>query len=66
MIFLSEKPKLDMSGIKDLNVKAGQEFTIKIPYSGTPKPTAKWELDGDDVADPPRITMTVSHFTPCT
>ncbi|KAK3703484.1 hypothetical protein RRG08_024788 [Elysia crispata] len=53
------KPKLDMSGIKDINVKAGQEFTLKIPYTGTPKPTAKWELDGSDVADPPRITMTL-------
>ncbi|RUS77262.1 hypothetical protein EGW08_014976, partial [Elysia chlorotica] len=58
-----EKPKLDLSGIKDINVKAGQEFTLKIPYSGTPKPTAKWELDGNDVADPPRITIKVSTRT---
>ncbi|XP_059156398.1 twitchin-like isoform X4 [Physella acuta] len=55
-----EKPKLNTSGLKDINVKAGQEFTIKIPFTGTPKPTAKWTLNGENVADPPRITMTLT------
>ncbi|CAL1540886.1 unnamed protein product, partial [Lymnaea stagnalis] len=54
-----EKPKLSAAGLKDVNVKAGQEFTIKIPFTGTPKPTAKWTLNGENVSDPPRITMTV-------
>lgn len=40
-------------------MKAGQEFTIKVPYSGTPKPTAKWTQNGADVSDAPRVTMTV-------
>lgn len=57
-----EKPKLDATGVKDINVKAGQEFTIKVPYTGTPKPTAKWTLGGNDVSDAPRVTMTVSSF----
>ncbi|XP_055900297.1 twitchin-like isoform X6 [Biomphalaria glabrata] len=55
-----EKPKLNPTGLKDINVKAGQEFTIKVPFSGTPKPTAKWTLNGEGVADPPRITMTLT------
>ncbi|CAG5133824.1 unnamed protein product, partial [Candidula unifasciata] len=55
-----EKPRFDVTGVKDINVKAGQEFTVKVPYTGTPKPTAKWTLDGNDVSDAPRVTVTLT------
>ncbi|XP_070200689.1 twitchin-like isoform X4 [Littorina saxatilis] len=51
-----EKPKLDMSRIKDITVKAGQEFQIPIPFTGVPKPTAKWELNGNDLEVSPRVS----------
>ncbi|XP_076471204.1 twitchin-like [Babylonia areolata] len=48
-----ERPKLDLSRVKDITVKAGQDFKIAIPFKGTPKPTAKWELNGNDLDKSP-------------
>lgn len=36
------KPQLDLSGIRDIVVRAGEDFSINIPYIGFPKPTATW------------------------
>jgi len=36
------KPKLDLSGIRDVTVRAGEDFSISIPFVAFPKPTASW------------------------
>uniref|UniRef100_A0A1I8G362 Ig-like domain-containing protein n=1 Tax=Macrostomum lignano TaxID=282301 RepID=A0A1I8G362_9PLAT len=43
-----EAPRLDLSGLRDLTIKAGQDLVIKIPYTGFPKPTAEFEKDDKD------------------
>uniref|UniRef100_A0A1I8IQH6 Ig-like domain-containing protein n=1 Tax=Macrostomum lignano TaxID=282301 RepID=A0A1I8IQH6_9PLAT len=43
-----EAPKLDMSGLKDVTIKAGQDLLVKLPYRGCPKPTVILERDGKD------------------
>ena len=50
-------------GIKDINVRAGQEFTIRVPYKGHPPPTASWTLDDEAVSDAPRVTKEVKILT---
>ncbi|VDN28526.1 unnamed protein product [Gongylonema pulchrum] len=48
------RPCLDLSGVKDITVKAGEDFEIKIPFTGgNPKPVATvfndlHEIYGDD------------------
>ncbi|XP_041366543.1 twitchin-like isoform X3 [Gigantopelta aegis] len=54
-----EKPKLDMSRVKDITVKAGQEFQIVVPFTATPKPKATWNLGDNTVDDSPRTTVKV-------
>jgi hypothetical protein len=53
------KPTLDLSGVKDVTVHAGQEIRISVPFKGVPKPTAKW-FNGDNEIDHPRSTCAVS------
>ncbi|KAL3982100.1 Fibronectin type III domain family protein [Acanthocheilonema viteae] len=58
-----DRPCLDLSGVKDITVKAGDNFEIKIPFTGgNPKPMAtvlngtKEIFDGDD-----RINIEISN-----
>ena len=44
---------MDLSGLKDITVKAGQDFDIKIPYEAWPIPTAKWELNDKPIDEKP-------------
>ncbi|XP_055331451.1 twitchin-like isoform X3 [Paramacrobiotus metropolitanus] len=37
-----EKPHIDMGKIKDIVVKAGETFDIRVPYHGYPQPVAEW------------------------
>ena len=37
-----EKPTVDMGKIKDITVKAGETFDIRVPYHGYPQPVAEW------------------------
>ena len=46
----TEKPSIDLSKVKDITVKAGQEIKIAIPIKGWPVPTATWLL-GTDVIE---------------
>ncbi|KAH3877136.1 hypothetical protein DPMN_000993, partial [Dreissena polymorpha] len=50
------KPTLDLSGVKDITVQAGQEIRIRVPYTGVPKPKATW-FNGDIEIDNPRTTF---------
>ena len=52
---------MDLSKVKDITVKAGQEFQINIPYKATPIPTAKWEVNENDVESSPRVTNKVNE-----
>ena len=58
------RPVIDMSKVKDITVKAGEDFTIKIPYSGgQPKPIADFFNDGREVfPDGERITVEVKRL----
>lgn len=45
MILIEEqpnKPCMDLGGIRDITVRAGEDFSIHVPYIGHPKPTAEW------------------------
>lgn len=48
---ISEKPKMDLSGVKDITVKAGQQFQIKIPFTAHPKPTATWTCGDREIEE---------------
>lgn len=55
------KPRLDISGIRDITVRAGEDFSINIPYVGFPKPTASW-YSNDTILDDTdsRVHQTIS------
>lgn len=36
------KPTMDLGGVRDITVRAGEDFSIHVPYVGFPKPTAQW------------------------
>ncbi|XP_015183294.1 PREDICTED: twitchin isoform X5 [Polistes dominula] len=36
------KPVMDLGGVRDITVRAGEDFCIHVPYIGFPKPTATW------------------------
>jgi predicted phage tail protein len=36
------KPMMDLFGVRDITVRAGEDFNIFVPYVGFPKPTATW------------------------
>ncbi len=46
MFYLTEKPSLDLRGLKDITVKAGQEIKFAVPIKGYPPPVASWEQNG--------------------
>lgn len=46
-----DRPKIDVGAVRDIVVKAGQEFCINIPYVGYPKPTAFWSNNDQPVDD---------------
>ena len=43
------KPKIDVGAVRDITVKAGQDFSINVPFTAFPKPTANWSINNDDV-----------------
>ena len=44
------KPVMDLGGVRDITVRAGEDFSIHVPYIGFPRPTATW-LANDVVLD---------------
>nr|XP_034332878.1 twitchin isoform X27 [Crassostrea gigas] len=55
------RPNLNMSNVKDINVKAGQNFQIQVPFSGFPKPTAVWMNGIKEIEDDTRINLKVAE-----
>ncbi|MPC46234.1 Twitchin [Portunus trituberculatus] len=45
----ANKPRIDLSGIRDITVKAGEDFSIHVPYTAFPKPTSTWYHDDEDI-----------------
>ncbi|RWS15514.1 twitchin-like protein, partial [Dinothrombium tinctorium] len=44
-----DKPRIDAGAVKDIVVRAGQEFSINVPFTGFPKPTATWSINDKDI-----------------
>ncbi|EZA48599.1 Twitchin, partial [Ooceraea biroi] len=36
------KPVMNLGGVRDITVRAGEDFSNHVPYIGFPKPTATW------------------------
>ncbi|XP_065220483.1 twitchin isoform X27 [Planococcus citri] len=36
------KPCMDLSAVRDITVRAGEDFSIHVPFTAFPKPTATW------------------------
>lgn len=43
------KPHIDLGKVKDITVKHGEDFEIKVPYTGWPVPGATWENNGKEI-----------------
>lgn len=45
IFYLLGSPKIDAAfGMRDITVMAGEEFTIRVPFSAFPVPTATWTI----------------------
>ena len=60
-LLFSGKPTLDMSGVKDITVRAGQDIRINVPYKGVPQPTAKWSNGEIIIEESSRTTLKVRY-----
>lgn len=53
------KPCMDLGGLRDITVRAGEDFSIHVPYVGHPQPTAAWYANdvllSDEGADDQRL-----------
>ena len=55
-------PVFDMSGVKDVVVRAGDTIEVRIPYmGGFPKPTAEVVCGDRNVFEDERVKIEVSH-----
>lgn len=55
-----EKPSfLDLHGVKDITVKAGNDFEVHIPFKATPKPQAQWFIEDKDLLNDDRVNLKV-------
>lgn len=45
----ADKPHIDLSGIRDITVKAGEDFSIHVPFTAFPKPTSTWYRDDQEI-----------------
>ena len=55
------KPQIDVGSIRDITVKAGQDFNINVPFTGFPRPTATWSINDQELMDDDaRFTLKLS------
>lgn len=45
------KPHMDLGGVRDITVRAGEDFSIHVPYVGFPKPTSTWFANDLELSD---------------
>ncbi|VVC89475.1 unnamed protein product [Leptidea sinapis] len=57
------KPCMDLSGVRDITVRAGEDFSIHVPYTGYPQPTASWFAD-DNLLDVEGDSRIFQKLTP--
>jgi len=62
---ITEKPSIDLSRIKDITVRAGENIKIALPIKGWPVPTASWQVGDKDIYKDDRnnieVCITVLH-----
>ncbi|XP_070535071.1 twitchin-like [Ptychodera flava] len=52
-----EKPKLDIGDLKNIKIKAGESFELKLPFTGVPKPTVTWTLREKELVEKSTVTI---------
>lgn len=56
------KPEFEITHLKDITVKSGQNYEIHVPFKAHPLPKAEWTIDDNEVvADGTRIQINVSE-----
>lgn len=45
------KPCMDLGGVRDITVRAGEDFSIHVPYIGFPTPTSTWFANDNNLPD---------------
>lgn len=58
---ITEAPSLDLTGLKNVTIKGGQDLKLKVPVKGHPPPTVEWYKDGKLVEKGPRTSLDVSQ-----
>ena len=56
----TEKPRIDFGNRlppKEIKVRAGEPFDVKIPFIGSPPPTASWYKDNKEVRPSARVNV---------
>ncbi len=54
-------PRIDPSfRLKDIVVMAGEKFSLRVPFTGTPKPKAEWTVNGEMILPADRIVSEVN------
>lgn len=43
------KPCMDLGGVRDITIRAGEDFSIHVPFVAFPKPTATWQFNDSSV-----------------
>ena len=55
------QPKIDLSGVRDIKVRANEDFSVNINYTGYPKPTATFWREDEEVHSDSRIHIQVTE-----
>ena len=58
----TEKPSIDLSRVKDITVRAGENIKIALPIKGWPVPTASWKRGDDDIYKDDRNNIEVRSY----
>lgn len=57
----ANRPKIDLSCVKDIRVRAGDDFSVNINYVGFPKPTAEFKKDDILLSNDSRVHIQVTE-----
>ena len=65
MFYFAEKPSIDVSRVKDITVRAGENIKIALPIKGWPVPTAGWQHGDKDLYKDDRNNIEVPAASRC-
>ncbi|XP_071479592.1 twitchin-like [Diadema antillarum] len=51
------RPELKGDKLRDIKLKAGQDFTLTLKFEGAPPPTITWSLNGNKLSTSDRLTI---------